>query len=116
MADYTERVEGFQIRDVTYFGDPPVNAPIQFDVVKWKPEENPHLCDSFRKVNGKWVVEKKLITEYCYSVGTLKWNEHEKAFDFESVGIRWLEEKPSETVIDMILKFIEEKEKEIDMD
>lgn len=35
MKEYTERVEGYQIRDVLYFGKPPENAPIRFDIVKW---------------------------------------------------------------------------------
>jgi len=114
IKDYTDRLDGFQIRDVTYFGSPPVGAPPSFDVVKWKPEKNPHVeTVYYTDDNGDIRHKEKLITEYCYSVGFLRWNEHESDFDFESVGLRWIEAKPSSEVCNMILWFCEEKGKEI---
>ena len=113
MTEYTERVEGFQIRDVSYFGKPPIDAPIRFDVVKWFPEKKPYIGTVYRSTPIGWTSTEELITEHCYSVGILEWNSHEPCFEFRSIGLRWLEEKPSEAVIDMILKFCEEKGKEI---
>lgn len=113
MKEYTERVDGFQIRDVCYFGQPPINAPIEFDVVKWYAEKNPHVGTVVYNVDGKWETREEMIREHCCSVGFLEWDPHEPQFVFRSVGLRWLEEKPSDAVIDMILKFCEEKEKEI---
>ena len=113
MKEYTERIDGFQIRDVVYFGKPPVDAPIRFDVVKWYPEKKPYVGTVYHSTPVGWTSTEELITEHRYSVAFLEWNEHESSFDFESVGLRWLEEKPSEAVIDAILKFCEEKGKEI---
>jgi len=116
MTEYTERIDGFQIRDISYFGKPPVDAPIRFDIVKWFPEKKPYIGTVYRSTPIGWTSNEELITEHCYSVATLEWNSHEPCFEFHSVGLRWLEEKPSEAVINMILKFCEEKEKEIEDD
>ena len=113
MKEYTERVDGFQIRDITYFGKPPVDAPIRFDVVKWFPEKKPHYGTVYYSTEDGWKAKEQMITEHCYSVGRLEWGSHEPGFEFQSVGLRWLEEKPSERVADMILKFCEEMEKEL---
>lgn len=113
MKEYTERIEGFQIRDVVYFGKPPVNAPIRFDIVKWFPEKNPYIGTVYYSTENGWGSKVEMITEHCCSVGVLEWDSHEPQFVFRSVGLRWLEEKPSEAVINMILKFCEEKEKEL---
>lgn len=53
----------------------------------------------------------KKIDEYCFVVAELVWDEHEGDFEFASVGLRWLEEKPSERVVDMILEFAENRRK-----
>ena len=107
---YTDRVDEYQIRDVTYFGKPPKDAPIEFDIVKWiKTEPQEVIYVDF----DENICEKRMSTEHCYSVGRLVWNAHEPCFEFESVGLRWLEEKPGDAVIDMILKFCAEKEREI---
>lgn len=116
MREYTERVDGFQIRDVCYFGKPPADAPIRFDIVKWFPEENPHIGTVYHNTENGWESTEEMITEHCYSVGILEWDSHEPQFVFRSVGLRWLEEKPSEAVIDMILKFCEKMEKDLDYD
>lgn len=115
MKDYTDRIEGFQIRDIAYFGKPPIDAPIRFDIVKWVQEKNPHIGTVCRLTDsGNWTAKEELITEFCYSVGTLEWDSCETCFDFKSVGLRWLEAKPSNAVVDMILDFCKRKEKEID--
>ena len=116
MKTYTERVEGFQIRDVVYFGKPPEDAPIRFDIVKWYPEKNPYIGTVYHSTENGWETRKEMITEHCYSVGILEWDSHEPQFVFHSVGLRWLEEKPSEAVINMILEFCEKMEKDLDYD
>lgn len=110
--NYTERIEGYQIRDVTYIGMPPKDAPIRYDVVKWAKSDKPY--EAFSWDGKKNEMTKKLVTEYCYSVGRLVWDKRELCFVFESCGLRWLEAKPSEAVVDMVLKFAEEKVKELE--
>ena len=105
--DYTDRIDGYQIRDVIYFGKTPENAPIKFDVVKWVQTEP---FEAYNMRTGK----KETHTEYCYSVAFLEWDSHEPQFELHSVGLRWLEERPSEAVIEMVLQFCEEKGKELD--
>lgn len=105
---YTERIEGYQIRDVTYIGMPPKDTPPKYDIVKWAVAEPPY--EALDIGTGK----RKMVTEYCYTVGTLVWNRKEPCFEFESVGLRWLEAKPSEAVVDMILEFAEKKAKELE--
>lgn len=111
--DYTERIDGIQIRDVVYFGLPPVGTPPRFDVVKWYPDPNPHMGTVFHIVNGRVETSEELIKEHCYSLGFLEWDEKERCFQFQSIGMRWLEEHPSREVEDMILKFCKEKEQEM---
>lgn len=106
--NYTERIDGFQIRDVVYIGLPPKGTPPKFDIVKWAVADQPY--EAMDIATGK----RKMFTEYCYSVGMLVWNRKEPCFEFESVGLRWLEEKPSEAVVDIVLKFAEEKAKELE--
>lgn len=106
---YTPRVDGIQIADVTYLGKPPKNTPLCFDVVKWEKSE-PFEAIDIR--TGK----RETHTEYCYSLGCLEWDSREGCFDFKSVGTRWLEAKPSDRVVDMILTFCREKGKELEWD
>lgn len=99
VHDYTERVDGIQIRGVTYFpGYEPENGPIKYDVVKWVTRTKPV------EVTGL-TGEKRLSTEYCYSIATLIWDEDEQAFDIESIGLRLIEAKLTERAQDMILAF-----------
>ena len=108
--NYTGRIDGFQIRDVTYIGLPPKNTPPQYDIVKWVKADKPYEAID-------WETNKPvLVSEYCYSVARLVWDSKEPCFDFESVGLRWLEANPTQAVIDMVLKFAEEKEKELEND
>ena len=88
MKEYTPIVEGFQIRDITYLSDDKNyeknSYPTEFDIVKWNNDNS---------------------VKSCYSVGYLKWNPREPCFEFQSIGLRWIEAKPSEKVCDMILFF-----------
>lgn len=110
--EYTKRVNGFQIRDVDCDYKPSVDK-IEFEIVKWEKLKEPEYITCLTKDDGAWKVEKKWRDEYCYVVAFLEWNDHEPCFEFRSVGLRWLESKPSEAVTDMILEFCERKEKEL---
>ena len=103
---YTDIVDGYQIRDVTYIGLPPKDTPPTFDIVRWYDIEPRRAIDM---MTG----EEKTITRCCYSVAFLEWDRHEEWWQFRSVGTRWLEENPPETVVKMILEFCEEKAKEL---
>ena len=75
MTEYTGRVEEFQIRDIAYFGKPPIDAPIRFDIVKWIPEKKPYIGTVYHSTSIGWVSTEELISEHCYSVATLEWND-----------------------------------------
>ena len=96
--EYTKRVDGFQIRDITYFCDPPAEPSRRYDVVKWV-SCSPHEVYSLRQ--NKYIT----ITEYCFSIGTLEWDEKESDFEFKSVGLRALEYPPTKRARKMILDF-----------
>ena len=40
--NYTDRIDGYQIRDVTYIDMPPKNVPIEYDIVKWAKLDKPY--------------------------------------------------------------------------
>ena len=92
VKEYTERFHGFQIRDVNYIGDPPINRPPEYDVVYWYEDGD---------------------DEYCCSVGRLIYDIKEPYFDFESIGLRWLECHPSEDVERWLIKWAEYKLEEL---
>ena len=106
MNEYTGRIDGFQIRDMIYLEDPPKDE-IAFDIVKWAKYDSPKAIYD--------VCEKRVITtdEYCYSVARLVWNPKEPCFEFQSVGMRWLECNPTEKIIVAIRAFADHKAKEI---
>ena len=106
---YTPRTDGIQIADVTYIGKPPKDTPPRYDVVKWEKSEP---FESIDIRTGK----REIHTEYCYTLGQLEWDAREGCFDFKSIGTRWLEAKPSDRVVDMILTFCREKGKELEKD
>lgn len=108
--NYTERVDGFQIRDICYIGLPPKDSPPRYDIVKWEIADPPF--EALDLETGK----RKMVTEYSYTVATLEWNSKEPCFEFSSCGLRWLEAKPAQPVIDMILDFANRKEKELEME
>ena len=104
--NYTDIIDGYQIRDVVYIGLPPTGTPPTYDVVK-------HVdCDP-QEVVSLETGERETITRYCFSVAHIKWDAHERWWQFRSILTRWLEENPPETVVQMILKFCEEKAKEL---
>lgn len=101
--DYTPILDNIQIRDMVYLyiedeeknkEKNKNNPPKEFDVVQW------HEINSIETNN---MTTKK----YCYSLGKLIWDDKEECFDFKSCGLRWLEAKPSERAIDMIIGFCE---------
>ena len=94
---YTDRVDNFQIREITYIGEPPEGHELDFDIVKWVPYSEPRRILDITTGKYEW------ITEYSYSVARLRWDWHEEWYKFESVGMRWLEAHPSEEVVQMIL-------------
>lgn len=107
MAEYTERVDGFQIRDVTYWGAPPKDAPIQYAVVKWVKSDPPYEAIDAR------TGEKKMVYEYCFVVADLVWDDREPCFDINSVGLRLLEDPLTPAAIEMVLDFCEKKYNEL---
>ena len=105
---YTERVDGFQICDPSYWpGLEPAYLPPRFDVVKWYQHE-PVVAYN---MNSKTY---ETTTESCYVVATLIWDAHEPAFDFKSIGMRWLESDPSKEVIKMVTDFAKDMGKKLD--
>ena len=104
--EYTDRIDGFQIRDVTYLGEPPKDAPIRFDIVKWEQTEP-------RRVINLKTGQYEDSTEYCYSVGRLEWNTKEPCMEFYSIGLRWLYANPPQRVVDAIIEFAEKKSEEL---
>ena len=95
--EYTGRYKGWQIRDVSYVGDPPEDAPIEFALVKWFKSENDER-------------------EYCYVVGELVYDEHEPCFDFNGIGLRIFEEQITPDVCDWVQKWCQYKLAELDVD
>lgn len=116
MKEYTERLHGYQIRDAVYLVRPPKDVPVTFDIVKWVECEPKEIMSYEQNSRGTYEMKKKIMTEYCFSVAVLEWNAHESWFEFKSVGTRWLEENPEEDVIDMIMKFCEEKQNDLKED
>ena len=97
---YTERVDGFQIADVSWLVPPENSHPLRFDVIKWyehKPEEQTNL----------YTGEKRTVTENCYSVGTIGYNRKEHYFEFKSVGMRWIAAHPTKKAENMVIDFVE---------
>ena len=104
MASYG-KFKNFEIRDVTYLVEPPKDRPIEVDLVKWQEHESFEVTD--------WKTgEKKLSTKNCFSIARLWWNDHEPCFEFESVGLRYLEDR-EDGLEEWLLKWCELKEYEI---
>lgn len=93
----------FEIRPPTYLDGH--FEPKQFDLVKWCNQEPIEVIDL---KTG----EKKISTRYCFSIGSLNWDEHEKYFEFESVGLRFLENYV-DGLNEFILNFAHKMEKEL---
>ena len=107
MREYTDRFQGFQIRDCNYIGEPPTDIPPTFDIIKWEQYDEPTKVTNLR--TGK----KEIRTEYCYSVGHLVYDKREPCFRLQSVGLRWLEVHPDEDVENWILAWCKHKEIEL---
>ena len=104
MASYG-KFKDFEIRDITYLGDPPKDRPIEFDLVKWQKYEPYEVID--------WQTgEKKLNTKYCFSIAKLLWNDHEPCFEFESIGLRYLKYR-EDGLEEWLMKWCELKEYEL---
>lgn len=104
MASYG-KFKDFEIRDIVYFGKPPKDRPIEFDLVKWQEHEPYEVIDL-------GTGEKKMSTKHCFSIARLWWNDHEPCFEFESVGLRYLENR-EDGLEEWLLKWCELKEYEI---
>ena len=99
MKEYTERIDGFQIRDLTYFpGYEPEVKPREFDIVKWQ-------SHAPRKVRDLSSNKEIISTENCYSVAHLIWDNNEREFSLNSIGLRWLDAEPNDKVCKMIKNF-----------
>ena len=107
MASYG-KFKDFEIQDVTYFGEPPKNKPIEFNLVKWQ-EHEPY------EVTDLKTGEKKISTRNCFAIGKLWWNDHEPCFEFKSYGLRYLEYR-EDGLEEWLLKWCELKEFEITYD
>jgi hypothetical protein len=109
MIEYTEKWNGFQFRSPAFLGKASKEAKDWYDLVKWmKHDEQMRVYDTDKK---KYVIEK----EYCFSIGELKWNEHEGWFDFISCGTRFLEHYHkglSEWIVEFTKKLYDEKYKD----
>ena len=66
------RYKNFEIRKPTFLGEPPTKdyCKYNFDLVKWNADNTA-----------------------CWSRGTLTYNKREGAFEFKSVGTRYLRER-----------------------
>lgn len=108
VAEYTERVHGFQIRDVVRFGGATEKEeiPTTYDIVKWK------TCKPYKAYS---VEQQKVIeaTEHCYSIGFLVWDEKEQCLNLRSVGLRFLEDYPDKEVVEMIYDFAMQQTKKL---
>ena len=117
IKEYTGRYKGFQIRDVTYLGEPPTDIPPTFDVVKW---ESYDIQEEVKTLNGEMITtlyntepDEDYLEECCYTVGTLEYNAKEPCFEFKSCGLRWLEAHPDEDVENWIIKWCDYKLQEL---
>ena len=89
---YTDIWNDFQFRAPVYVDGH--FEPFKFSLVKWYDHEPMEVTD--------WVTgEKKISTRACFVIGTLIWNDKGHYFNFESCGLRYLEER-----IDGLEKFI----------
>lgn len=84
------RFNKFGFSKVIYFGDLDRDVfPNKIDIVKW---ENISPTEVIDWKTGK----RKTITEYCYVIAQLEWNDHEPCWEFKSIGTRYLEDGTEE--------------------
>ena len=89
---YTDIWNDFQFRAPTYVDGH--FEPHKFGLVKWVYHEPYEVIDWYTG-------EKRMSTKHCFSIGNLIWNEREPGWEFNSCGLRYLEER-----IDGLEKFI----------
>ena len=82
VKEYTEIWNGFQIREPVFLTGK--KDPYMFDLVNWE-AHNP--IEVTELSTGK----KKISTRSCFTVGTIRWDTREPGFEFESCGLRFLE-------------------------
>lgn len=111
MSYYTDRADDFQITDVTYFGRPPKDTQPEFAIVKWYRHDPP--LKNVTVIRDDQVLLNQTVYESNIVVAFLRWKKSEEEFYLESVGMRWLEKRPTEAVVQMVLDFAEKKGKEI---
>lgn len=89
------RFKNFEIRKCTFIGNPPTPDyhKWNFDLVKW---------EKYSEDSNK---------EYCFSIGTLRYDLDEPCFRFESCGLRYLEYR-EDGLEEWLLKWCELKELE----
>ena len=78
------RLNEFGFSKVCFLGSDKDVFPQQIDIVKWE-ETEPRRVFSLNEM--KYIES----TSYCFVIGTLKWNEKEPCWEFESTGTRYLE-------------------------
>lgn len=84
--------ENFEFRPPTYLDGH--FEPNIYDLVKWNEHEPVEVID--------WKTgTKKISTRNCFVIARLIWNKKECSLDFESCGLRYLEER-----VDGLEKFI----------
>ena len=100
---YTPIWNDFQIRDVQYIdGHIDLN---RFDVVKWHNHVPIEVTD--------WKTgRKRLSSRSCYSIGVIEYDPQSESFDFNSVGLRFLEDY-KEGLNEFILSFIRRRKEEL---
>ena len=104
LRTYGEEWNGFQFRSPIYLDGH--FDPYKFDLVKWK-EWKPSETTGYERD------KEKVNSRYCFSIATLIWDKKEQTFEFESVGLRYLQHRV-DGLEDYILNFCEEMIKELD--
>lgn len=102
VHEYTERWNGFQFRTPVYIDGR--HNPHRFDLVKWVQRDEP--IEVIDLPTG----DRRLSTEYCYTVAWLNWNPKDEYFDFESCGTRYLRDRV-DGLEEWILEFCDRMEK-----
>lgn len=102
VLKYTDRWNGFQFRSPTYLNGH--FAQNEYDLVLWQTHKPLEVIDAK-------TMQKKIVTESCFSVANLVWNEKDQSFDFRSVGLRYLEYNV-DGLDQWVLDFAKKKEEE----
>lgn len=92
---YTSIYNNYQIRDCTYIGEPPSDDKYRFDLVKWRDRDAQSTVYDSEGV-------KVMPTRYCYSIATLYFDKKEEEFKITSVGMRLIEDAPTQGVFKWI--------------